>query len=446
MREVVENPDEAHERAERGRATIEQDFSVERAAAFLRERLAEIHARPSRANRTSYARRACGQVRLDRARASGGRRLRASGRSAGWWRTVLGRALRPYTSRQREFESAVANALVIGERRLNELEDLLATAPYVADPDLLRFRLDDGAETIGYTERGASPSFEEVFGGSEDRVRDLRRPYLTLIGDLQPVLDLRSGRGELLDLLAEAGVPASGVEADPALAARSREKGHEVVEEDALAHLSALPEGLLGAVFASGLVEQLDFDDLQRLLALARPSARPGRGSDLRDHQSPFGRRIQDLLDRPPPTVPRYSPRWPFSSARMAGLRLRAHAFPGRHRDPRTGSPTTDRVRGRGLEGHDVSLTRRKVKARARTPSGRVSARAWVGCVEDVGREHDRRDGEPGFAYTPGGPKRQRKDWAASPDERLGDHPASAPRNDPGTDSDGAHWIRSGSR
>src|SRR5829696_5272019 len=39
MREVVENPHEAHERAERGRATIEKDFSVERAAAFLRERL-----------------------------------------------------------------------------------------------------------------------------------------------------------------------------------------------------------------------------------------------------------------------------------------------------------------------------------------------------------------------------------------------------------------------
>jgi SAM-dependent methyltransferase len=166
---------------------------------------------------------------------------------------------------------------VTGEARLNELEDLLASAPYVADPDLLRFRLDDGTETIGYTERGASPaSFEEVFSASEDRVRGLRGFYLTAIGDRQPVLDLRSGRGELLDLLAEAGVPASGLEADPALAARSREKGHEVVAEDPLAHLSALPEGLLGAIFASGLVEHLDFDGLQRLLAVARRALATG--------------------------------------------------------------------------------------------------------------------------------------------------------------------------
>jgi glycosyltransferase involved in cell wall biosynthesis/SAM-dependent methyltransferase len=270
MREVVEDPDQARERAERGRATIEQEFSVERAAAFLRERLAEIHARSSqRPEPRTHAERAIRFVSTGpRVRWSAPSRFGALG---GWWRAGLGRALRPYTSRQREFESAVANALVTGERRLNELEDLLGTAPYVADPDLLRVSLDDGVETIGYAEQGATArSFEEVFLGSEDRVRDGRRPYLALIGDRRPVLDLSSGRGELLDLLAEAGVPASGVEQNAALVARSRQKGHEVVEQEALKHLSALPEGHLGAVFASGLVEHLDFDDLERLLTLAR--------------------------------------------------------------------------------------------------------------------------------------------------------------------------------
>jgi glycosyltransferase involved in cell wall biosynthesis/SAM-dependent methyltransferase len=276
MREVVENPDEANERAERGRATIEKDFSVERAGAFLRERLEEIHA-------TS------GERTGPRTNAERAARFVSTGPSVRWsaashfgplgrgWRAALQRALRPYTTRQREFESAVANALVAGETRLNELEDLLATAPHVADPDQLRVSLDEGVETIGYTERAASsPSFEEVFIDSEDRVREIRRPYLNLIGDLRPVLDLRSGRGELLDLLAEAGVPASGVEPNALLAARSREKDHAVVEEDPLAHLSALPEGLLGAVFASGLVEHLDFDGLQRLLALARRALATG--------------------------------------------------------------------------------------------------------------------------------------------------------------------------
>jgi glycosyltransferase involved in cell wall biosynthesis/SAM-dependent methyltransferase len=275
MREVVENPDGARERAERGRATIEKDFSVERAAAFLRERLEEIHAGAAKRTgpRTNAERAARFVSTGPSVRWSAHSRFGPLGRA---WRAILERALRPYTARQREFESAVANALVTGETRLNDLEDLLAAAPYVADPDLLRFSLDDGVDAIGYTERGASPSFEEVFGGSEDRVRDLRRPYLTAIGDRQPVLDLRSGRGELLDLLVKAGVPASGVEPDPVLAARSREKGHEVVEEDPLAHLPALPEALLGAIFASGLVERLDFDDLQRLLALAHRALATG--------------------------------------------------------------------------------------------------------------------------------------------------------------------------
>ena len=328
MREVVEDPDQARERAERGRATIELDFSVERAAAFLRERLAESHTGSSqRPEPRTHAERAIRFV-------SAGPRVRWSAPSrfgplGGWWRAGLARALRPYTSRQREFESAVANALVTGERRLNELEDSLAAAPYGTDPDLLRFSLDDGTETIGYAERGASPApFEEVFSGSEDRVRDLRRSYLTVIGDRQPILDLRSGRGELLDLLAEAGLPASGVEADGALAARSREKGHEVVEEDPLAYLSALPEGRLGAVFASGLVEQLDFDDLQRLLAQSRRALATG-GALIFESVNPHSvAGFKTFWSDPRRSAPLF-PEVAVQLCRMAGFDSAYTVFPG---------------------------------------------------------------------------------------------------------------------
>ena len=94
MREVVENPDEAHERAERGRATIEEDFSVERAAEFLRESLGEIHAGAGeRTGRRTSAERAARFVSTGPSvRWSAHSRFGPLGRG---WRTVLGRAFAP---------------------------------------------------------------------------------------------------------------------------------------------------------------------------------------------------------------------------------------------------------------------------------------------------------------------------------------------------------------
>ena len=137
---------------------------------------------------------------------------------------------------------------------------------------VLGFRADaDGAAEHGYVD------FEEVFRGPEDRIRELQRPYLGLIGDRAPVLDVGCGRGEMLDLLAERGIEAAGVDTDPGMVERCRAKGHERVElGDAVAYLEGLGEGELGAVFSAQVVEHVPFEPLQRLLAGARHALRDG--------------------------------------------------------------------------------------------------------------------------------------------------------------------------
>ncbi|CAN5287008.1 hypothetical protein BH18ACT14_BH18ACT14_20370 [soil metagenome] len=274
MRRIVEQPDEARARAARGRATIERDFSMERAASFLQERLTEIAGRPrQRGQRRTHAERAAAFV--------------SAGPSVKWsapstlgnvglaWRWVLMRAIRPYTVRQREFESSVANALV-------ELEDLLYAAPYVGDPDLLRSTTASGLEVIGFEDREAQRptqaayrSFEDIFRGPEERVRSLQLPYLNLIGSLQPVLDVGCGRGEFLDLLAEAGIPASGVDLDEGMVEHTRAKGHDIELGDGLDRLDALA-GSLGVVFATQVVEHLSYSELLRFFELSERALKPG--------------------------------------------------------------------------------------------------------------------------------------------------------------------------
>jgi glycosyltransferase involved in cell wall biosynthesis/SAM-dependent methyltransferase len=274
MRRVVEQPDDAHAKAARGRTTIERDFSPERSASFLEERLTEIRARPRHTGeRRTHAERAAAFV-------STGPSVKWSAPSAlgvvgRLWRTVLVRAIRPYTIRQREFESSVANALL-------ELEEVLYTPPYVADPGFLRTTLPSGVEAIGYQDRGErgaarAPyrSFEDTFRGPEERVRSLQLPYLSLVGNLQPVLDVGCGRGEFLDLLADAEIPASGVDLDPGMVEHTRAKGHDVELGDGLKRLDALA-GSLGVVFAAQVIEHLSYTDLLKFFELSERALKPG--------------------------------------------------------------------------------------------------------------------------------------------------------------------------
>ena len=119
-------------------------------------------------------------------------------------------------------------------------------------------------------------AFESRMRGSTAAIRARQQVYLDDFRAAAPVLDVGCGRGEFLELLRDAGVEATGVDADADMAAYAQGEGLDVVQADALAHLAALPDGSLGGIFASQLVEHLPPAVLFRLLELAVAKLRPG--------------------------------------------------------------------------------------------------------------------------------------------------------------------------
>ncbi len=110
-------------------------------------------------------------------------------------------------------------------------------------------------------------SFEDIFRGGEDFIRDRQRKFVALIGDRAPVLDFGCGRGEFLDLLREQGVDYVGVDSDPGMIKRCQEKGHDaVVLGDGLAYLEGLEPASLGAIFCAQVIEHLPYAELLRFL------------------------------------------------------------------------------------------------------------------------------------------------------------------------------------
>jgi SAM-dependent methyltransferase len=80
----------------------------------------------------------------------------------------------------------------------------------------------------------------------------------------------------MLQLLAEAGVEACGVDLDDVLVDRARAAGADVHHGDALDFLIKQDDGSLGAVFSSQFVERLPPTLLPELFDVARTKLRPG--------------------------------------------------------------------------------------------------------------------------------------------------------------------------
>lgn len=110
---------------------------------------------------------------------------------------------------------------------------------------------------------------ERRFRGTAEEISGRVQPYLDLLQvnpQLHaPVLDIGSGRGEWLALLARDNLPASGVDLNPINGDYCRSRGLQVCTDDALQYLAGVPSGTLGTVTAFHLVEHLPFPMLLAL-------------------------------------------------------------------------------------------------------------------------------------------------------------------------------------
>jgi O-antigen chain-terminating methyltransferase len=110
--------------------------------------------------------------------------------------------------------------------------------------------------------------FAERFRGPEEYVKQGQRIYLPHFQGCQNVLDIGCGRGEFLEMMREAGIPARGIDLGEESVATCRHKGLEAEIADLYVYLTALPEASLDGIFCSQVVEHLPPERLPEMVKL----------------------------------------------------------------------------------------------------------------------------------------------------------------------------------
>ena len=110
--------------------------------------------------------------------------------------------------------------------------------------------------------------FAERFRGSEDYVKAGQQVYLPYFSGCQNVLDIGCGRGEFLEMMRQAGVPARGIDLSEESVATCRHKGLDAETADLFQYLAAMPEASLDGIFCSQVVEHLTPASLPEMLRL----------------------------------------------------------------------------------------------------------------------------------------------------------------------------------
>jgi O-antigen chain-terminating methyltransferase len=128
----------------------------------------------------------------------------------------------------------------------------------------------------------ADPRLAELLyaWSGEDHVRRLQRGYLAIFEGARSVVDVGSGRGIFLDLLRDHGIAAVGVEVSREAAQSSRERGHEVLEAEAIAALRELArtqrrfDGVLCSHVIEHLMPEVAIDLVEAMAGVLSPGGR----------------------------------------------------------------------------------------------------------------------------------------------------------------------------
>ena len=153
-----------------------------------------------------------------------------------------------------------------------------------AELSVIRQRLAHVYRTEAAPELSAGPAphldfgcFPERFRGPQDHVKSGQKFYSSYFSNCKNVLDIGCGRGEFLELMREAGVPARGIDLNPEAVDLCRDKGLEAQVADLFAYLDGLDNGALDGIFSAQVVEHLQPDRVPEMIRLAaRKLARGG--------------------------------------------------------------------------------------------------------------------------------------------------------------------------
>jgi len=112
-------------------------------------------------------------------------------------------------------------------------------------------------------------AFENRYRGTADDVRSQQIEYLAFFSKGKKVLDLGCGRGEFIELLADNGIEAEGIDINEQMIEICLEKGLNCKKADILETLAGYDDGVLGGIFSSQVIEHLPPPYLKRLIELA---------------------------------------------------------------------------------------------------------------------------------------------------------------------------------
>jgi SAM-dependent methyltransferase len=125
-------------------------------------------------------------------------------------------------------------------------------------------------------ENGRYTAFENRFRGRDEEVKKQLSQYVSCFRKDGGVLDLGCGRGEFLELLREAGIEAAGVDSNGLMVDICLDKGLHCRKGDILEYLAKRPDGTVGGIFSSQVIEHLPPHYLKRLIELSRLKLSPG--------------------------------------------------------------------------------------------------------------------------------------------------------------------------
>ena len=112
-------------------------------------------------------------------------------------------------------------------------------------------------------------AFEERFRGSRERIKKRQSIYLPFIKPLYQhypdgiVLDIGCGRGEWLELMRDAGIPAKGIDLDEGMLEAGLSLGLNMEKGDGIEFLKNMDDESAIAITSFHVIEHISFEVLQ---------------------------------------------------------------------------------------------------------------------------------------------------------------------------------------
>jgi O-antigen chain-terminating methyltransferase len=200
-------------------------------------------------------------------------------------RAELGQAQKRLESQRLQTMTAIERANLLRAKLEQMVASIEAGGSRASDPDgMFRLRRDMSRllERIGVPSPSGADidyvAFEERFRGSSETLKAAQERYLSLFPAAHApglVVDVGCGRGDMLELLRDAGHDVLGLDLDSGMVEACVAKGLPAVEGDAIFYLDRLEDNSLKGIFCAQVVEHLLTSELEALVRLAYLKLQP---------------------------------------------------------------------------------------------------------------------------------------------------------------------------